>query len=206
MNYLKIYCRLIRKAQAENVDLESCDCEQHHIFPQSIFGKNDFTVKLTFRQHLIAHMLIAKACAKRYGLYHTYTRKMNSAVHRMVFSANGKRLIKNSFTFEAAKKASHNARIGNATINEQTIERKRIRDQLIAQGKPVPRQYQVRYWSRKDKSQYKHDRKRMSREQLYQHAVQQAAAATSQTELWRSMTDDQFERWIKSHDLKVGSR
>ena len=206
MNYLKIYCQLIRHAQANNNDLDKGEYEKHHVFPQAIFGENDFTVKLTFRQHLIAHMLIAKACAKRYGLYHSYTRKMNIAVHRMVFSAKGKQMIKNSFMFEAAKKAARDARLGVATITEQSIERKRIREQLIAQGKPVPPEYRQRYQSRKDKSQYKDARKRMSREQLYQQAVQQAAATTTQTELQRSMTDEQFDQWVKSHDLKVGGR
>lgn len=47
MNYLKIYCNLIRKA--ENRTPPEVYTEKHHIFPVSIFGKNNRIVVLTAR-------------------------------------------------------------------------------------------------------------------------------------------------------------
>lgn len=38
MNYLKHYIKLIRKAQQSTYE---CYSENHHVFPTSIFGKNN---------------------------------------------------------------------------------------------------------------------------------------------------------------------
>ena len=178
MNYLKIYCQLIRKAQGDNKDLPKGQYENHHIFPQSIFGINDKTVKLTARQHLFAHVLLARAFERRYGLFHSYTRKMNAAVHRMTFGNDHRKLT--SRQYQVARDAAHNARIGVPTINEQTIARKLIRDQLIATNQPIPKQYQIRYWKRKDRSQYKSEIKRMTRSQLAELAVANAIKGNNQ--------------------------
>ena len=56
MNYLKVYCNLIRKVHQRQV-VEGYT-EKHHIFPVSIFGKNNKVVLLTGREHYIAHALI----------------------------------------------------------------------------------------------------------------------------------------------------
>lgn len=74
MNYLKIYCALIRKAQ--NRKTPKTYTEKHHIFPVSIFGKNNKIVKLTAREHYIAHALLEKVCIKRYGIEHIRSQKM----------------------------------------------------------------------------------------------------------------------------------
>jgi len=74
MNYLKVYCNLIRKAQQRQV-VEGYT-EKHHIFPVSIFGKNDKIVVLTGREHYITHALLEKICRKRYGNDHIFTEKM----------------------------------------------------------------------------------------------------------------------------------
>lgn len=36
--------------------------EHHHILMKSVFGKNDLTVKLTVKDHMLAHFLLYKAC------------------------------------------------------------------------------------------------------------------------------------------------
>lgn len=77
MNYLKVYCNLIRKA--ENRTPPEGYTEKHHTFPVSIFGKNNRIVILTAREHYIAHALLEKAFIKRYGLHHYRTQKMNFA-------------------------------------------------------------------------------------------------------------------------------
>ncbi len=55
--------------------------EAHHIFPTSIFGKNNVTVNLTFREHFIAHFLLFKMYIKEYGAFNNWTRKMYRVVY-----------------------------------------------------------------------------------------------------------------------------
>ncbi len=74
MNYLKVYCNLIRKAQQRQV-VEGY-IEKHHIFPISIFGKNNKIVVLTAKEHYIAHALLEKIYLKRYGIDNWKTQKM----------------------------------------------------------------------------------------------------------------------------------
>jgi hypothetical protein len=74
MNYLKVYCNLIRKAE-NRVPPEGC-VEKHHTFPKGIFGDNDRIVILTPREHYIAHLLLEKIYIKRYGVGDENTRKM----------------------------------------------------------------------------------------------------------------------------------
>ena len=138
MNYLKIYINLIRKAQHENLNLEH-NIERHHVFPVSIFGNNNFVVKLTYRQHFIAHLLLKRICEKRYGIYHPYTRKMNMAVHRMVYTTLNRR-IHTSFAYSIARKACSDAKRALKLENDengrmvfqllQNIQRKSIINEL----------------------------------------------------------------------------
>jgi hypothetical protein len=69
MNYLKQYVKLMRKGQTRDWTKRSAPVyvEKHHIFPESIFGKNKFVVYLTAREHYIAHALLYKALIKRFG-------------------------------------------------------------------------------------------------------------------------------------------
>jgi hypothetical protein len=97
MNYLKVYCNLIRKA--ENRYCPEGYVEKHHIFPKSIFGKNDKIVVLTGREHYIAHILLQKICERRYGLKHKNTQKMLCAHINM----KSKGRYFNSYLYENAK-------------------------------------------------------------------------------------------------------
>lgn len=81
MNYLKQYIKLVRKAQKRNpAELEGIYTEKHHVFPKSIFGKNNYLVELTFKEHIVAHHLLYKICSVRYGLKHKFTTKMAYAL------------------------------------------------------------------------------------------------------------------------------
>jgi hypothetical protein len=73
MNYLKIYIKLIRKAQQQP---EPKVYERHHVFPKSICGDNKYLVKLTPRQHYVAHALLYKGLKQRYGSKDIKTKKM----------------------------------------------------------------------------------------------------------------------------------
>ena len=77
MNYLRVYCNLIRNTE-NRVPPEGC-VERHHTFPKGIFGDNDRIVVLTPREHYIAHLLLEKIYIKRYGVGDERTKKMTLA-------------------------------------------------------------------------------------------------------------------------------
>lgn len=97
MNYLKVYCNLIRKA--ENRTIPEGYTEKHHTFPKSIFGKNNRIVILTGREHYLAHIFLQKICEKRYGINHKNTQKMLCAHINM----KSKGRYYNSYLYENAK-------------------------------------------------------------------------------------------------------
>jgi len=110
MNYLKIYCNLVRKA--ENRTLTTCYIEKHHVFPISIYGKTTRIVKFTYREHFVAHRLLAKICANRYGEKDNRTRKMKMAIHRMVYTMKKPNIKHNSLDYEIARRAIKESKTG----------------------------------------------------------------------------------------------
>ena len=100
MNYLKIYCNLIRKA--ENRTPPEGYTEKHHVFPKSIFGNNKRIVILTGREHYIAHALLEKIYVKRYGLNDRRSIKMIYAFSFMNKHTN-KNDYYNSFLYEGSR-------------------------------------------------------------------------------------------------------
>lgn len=102
MNYLKVYCNLIRKA--ENRTLPEGYTEKHHTFPKSIFGNNNRVVVLTAREHYIAHALLEKICIKRYGIDNEKTRKMTYSHWMMRVGKDGRhKRYYNSTLYETLK-------------------------------------------------------------------------------------------------------
>jgi hypothetical protein len=99
MNYLKVYCNLIRKA--ENRTPPEGYTEKHHTFPKSIFGKNNRIVILTSREHYIAHALLEKIYIKRYGLKDQKTIKM---IYAHCVMKNSEDSYYNSYLYENAKR------------------------------------------------------------------------------------------------------
>ena len=98
--YLKIYCQIVRRAMSQR-SLELV--EKHHIFPISIFGKNKSIVKLTPREHFLAHWLLWKGFKKRYGKNYKKTR---SAAYAFGMMARFKKYNKKgSKAYEIGKKA-----------------------------------------------------------------------------------------------------
>lgn len=62
--YEKWYWALINRALLR--DSSSLLGEKHHIFPQCVHGKNSFVVKLTLREHYLAHLFLAKIQGEKY--------------------------------------------------------------------------------------------------------------------------------------------
>jgi hypothetical protein len=67
MNYQEHYDRLISRARNRKLD---CYSESHHIIPRCMNGTDDKDnlVRLTAREHFIAHLLLVKIYPKSYGL------------------------------------------------------------------------------------------------------------------------------------------
>ena len=137
MNYLRHYCNLIRKA--ENRTPPEGYTEKHHVFPISIYGKNNKVVVLTAREHYVAHALLEKIYIKRYGKNHIYAEKMTYA-HLLM--NDGKRYY-NSFLYENVRKkvsdlhskrfsGKNNPRYGKIGVYKHTEETKiKIRESSI---------------------------------------------------------------------------
>lgn len=99
MNYLKHYIALIRKRQKDVVQTG----ERHHVFPQCIFGKNKVLVKLTIREHFVAHKLLYKICQKRYGNRHNRTIRMLFALRHMMSDKRNNDSRKNASMIVSSK-------------------------------------------------------------------------------------------------------
>lgn len=114
MNYLNVYCNLIRKAEKRGYNKKTNKeigiyVEGHHIFPRCIYGQTKFgnrrIVYLTAREHYIAHSLLEKIFIKRYGKKDPKTIKMTHAFWKMNHQKSGDKVYYfNSYLYESVKK------------------------------------------------------------------------------------------------------
>ena len=88
MNYSKIYNQLILKAQNRNLEGYT---EIHHIIPKCVGGSNseENLVKLTAREHFIAHMLLTEIHPKNIKLKHALF-LMNEGITRNDFTPSSR--------------------------------------------------------------------------------------------------------------------
>ena len=89
MNYQKIYDDLIAKRIANPLS-DNDKGHRHHIKPKRLFpdlatDPNNI-VKLTYREHFIAHLLYAKICQQKFGVESWQYRAMHFVIYRMCFS------------------------------------------------------------------------------------------------------------------------
>jgi hypothetical protein len=117
VSYLKHYLKLMRKAEQRGWTRKSAPCyvEEHHIFIKAVFGENDRVVYLTAREHFIAHLLLWKACRKRYGVQHWKTAKTGKAVQAMSMKSGftENRYVLNSHEFAMTRTAQIESMIGD---------------------------------------------------------------------------------------------
>ena len=138
MNYLKVYCNLIRKAEKRGYTKKKAKEQQlyvegHHTFPKSIYGKNKRIVYLTAREHYIAHALLEKICIKRYGINHWKT-------HKMIYAYNlvTKNKYHNSYLYNSAKKRLSEIMKGNKRrLNKPHTEETKNKMREIRRGKKL---------------------------------------------------------------------
>lgn len=206
MNYMKIYIRMIRTAQQRTKPIEYC--EKHHVFPTSIFGRNDSTVFLTAKEHFISHFLLWKLCKKRYGINHYKTKKMHFAFNQMSWnSKNHQRYVSNSFTY--ARKASSIYNLGeNNPAKSQSVREKiknsklgRIRtdmvgkksfgasDEVIKAGIEKMRAKKIGV-----KVKYPKNRKRTPCSVEKAQAISNSRQKTKQKYI--EMTETEFQEWL----------
>lgn len=73
-----MYFSLIEKAKTQ---LTESYCEKHHIIPKCLGGSNDESnlIKLTARQHFIAHLLLTKMVdgQQKYKLYNAFSKMLS---------------------------------------------------------------------------------------------------------------------------------
>ena len=95
MNYKKIYDNLIKTRSNQTLQLHDY-YENHHIVPKCLGGSDDKhnLVKLTFREHYLAHWLLAK---------HYNNKKLWNAFSMMVVGSNKHTRVKNGREFQRAK-------------------------------------------------------------------------------------------------------
>ncbi|AFN37507.1 homing endonuclease [Vibrio phage TCU_VP02_YC] len=114
MNYLKIYEQLVDKRKNE---IPCGYSEVHHIIPRCMGGSDDESnlIRLTAREHFIAHVLLSKAYPDNIRLKH--------ASMMMHVSHNDKR-YKSSLYYEIAKNAvSESMTINNPMHNKRNISK-----------------------------------------------------------------------------------
>lgn len=111
MNYLKLYCKLVRKFEERGLTKEEAKkqglyTESHHIFPACIFGRNASNsrlIEVRTREHYIIHAVLEKAFVQRYGTSHWKTLKMTRAHILMSTDKNNPGKKYNSRLYEAAR-------------------------------------------------------------------------------------------------------
>ena len=72
MDYLKIYNNLIKTRK--NIQESKEYCEIHHIIPRCLGGTDDLDnlIKLTYREHYLAHLLLTKIYPKETKIHYAF--------------------------------------------------------------------------------------------------------------------------------------
>lgn len=115
--YAKTYLRLMDKAKANPP--EDGYVERHHVQPKSLGGSNDKEniVKLKAREHFVAHLLLPKAVADV-----SHSKKMASALNRMLSDRYGNRYTPTSKLYDVARKG-HSAAMTVRDVSAETREK-----------------------------------------------------------------------------------
>lgn len=130
----------MRKAQERDPsELDGIYTENHHIFPISIYGKNKLTVKLTYKEHIVAHHLLFKECLKRYGAYHERTNKMNYALNLFLNIKTKYGVYERSLALTKLIRASHKVPFRMPLKSRRALSEKRKGKNNPMYGRTGPR-------------------------------------------------------------------
>ena len=127
--YFKGYWFLINKAFNRILEANIYK-EDHHIYPKSIFGENDYIVFLTGREHFLIHKMLWLGFRKEFGTKDKRTISMAYAFHCMrMTNKNHKRYkIEYSKDYELLK-------IANTEANSEYYSDPEIRAKIGEQSK-----------------------------------------------------------------------
>lgn len=210
MNYISHYVKLVRKAQVRNAP--NCYTENHHVFPVSIFGENNFTVELTAKEHYIAHWLLYKASIKRYGVNHRKTHSLAKAWNNMTFNHSGKRYV--SKTFSLAREARAISILGNGNPAKSSTARQKISKSKSGKLRPdmkgksyfgadeIAIQLGIEKMKAKKtgmKINYPSNRKSSP---CSEEKAKKISRARKETEIkFKNMSDDEFSEWLLAQSI-----
>jgi hypothetical protein len=195
MNYLKVYCNLIRKA--ENRTPPEGYTEKHHTFPKSIYGKNNRLVILTGREHYIAHALLERIYMKRYGLKDQRTIKM-------VFANNLMKKTKywNSYLYEFTKKRLSEVMLNNKRrLNHPHTEETKRKISESNKGKTLSKEHILKISENQKgeknnmygKTHSKEARKKISQSQKGKTLTKEHIQKLIESNTGRKWTEKQYE-------------
>jgi hypothetical protein len=99
MNYQKIYDDLMKTRRTKNLDVEEY-CEKHHIIPRCLGGTdgNDNLIKLTYREHFIAHWLLVKIHKTHSGINYAFLCMLRKQSDGRILNSKMFEIIKKNFS------------------------------------------------------------------------------------------------------------
>lgn len=133
--YLRWYAALMNRALSRPL---AKPYERHHVLPRSLGGSGGLTVNLTFREHFVAHVILAKCT---FGIAR---KKMCHAAWSLTRTKSGLRVLTSS-QYETARKLQIEAVKGNKYAaglirSAATIEAHRAK----LKGRPLSEQHKAR--------------------------------------------------------------
>jgi hypothetical protein len=137
-HYFNRYCKFITFCKTQPRD-PAVDYDTHHVVPKSFNGTNDpiNLIALTYRQHFIAHLLLAKAFP--------YT-NISVAIFYFIYGSKSNIVIKSSRAFEFARKLAGIA--GSSWFNDG-INNYRLPRSVAIQLGYVKGRYSTDSWKNK---------------------------------------------------------
>lgn len=211
MNYLKIYLKIIKSAR-NRINSSDVYYEKHHVFPISIFGKNDRIVLLTAKEHYIVHFLLWKECKKRYGIFHYKTKKMHFAFNQMTWKCSENRYT--SKTFEIARSVNKIYFSGENNPSKKIEVRSKIsmskkgKERLDLKGKKYfgASEENIKAGIEKMrkkktgmKTNYPKNRKSSKCSEEKKKNISKSRIKTKEN--YKNMTEEQFNNWIENQNL-----
>ena len=184
---------MVRSAQSRITNAQK-EYEWHHIFPESIYGKNNLTVGFTLREHYIAHKLLWKLFRKRYGPEDWRTRKMAMAFHIMIYGkGDTNRPIKynNSYLYESARIAVFESKRGKVRTDMIGKSYFGASEENIRNGIEKMRQKKIGM-----KIKYPKDRKSAPCSKEKADKISQSRKKTK--EKFLKMSDQEFKDWLSA--------
>ena len=201
MNYLKSYCKLIRNAESRNWKRKCIEfyIEEHHVFPVSIYGKNNRTVLLTPKEHFLAHWLLYKICLKRYGIRNNKT--MGSAFAMMCVTNDLQERKYTSRQYETVRNCLSNIRTGKSRNDMKGKKYFGASEDSIKNGIEKMRQKKIGM-----KIEYPKNRKSAPCSIEKSKKISETRKSTKLKFI--SMNEEEFSVWISNQNLyrKDGAR